>query len=135
MEDNRTKTELLAEIASLREKLYEGKGALADGSGASGQMDAGCKALNNSLQLQISRHVRSDEIIHKILEVTSTVAGEEFMCTLVRQLASSLEMRYVFIGELLDEHRARTLAFWANGMFADNFEYALKGTPCKEVQK
>ena len=134
MEDNRTKTELLAEIASLREKLC-GMGAQDDCSAASGQMNDECKALTSSLQLQISRHIRSDEILHKILKVTSKVAGEEFISTLVRQLASSLEMSYVFVAELVSDDKSRTLALWAKDRLSDNFEYDLKGTPCKEVQK
>ncbi|MCC6502082.1 MAG: PAS domain-containing protein [Deltaproteobacteria bacterium] len=110
MEDKRTKTELLAEIALLKASLKEAAGARPPG------------------------RVRSDEIIHKVLEATSTVVGEEFVRTLVRQLASYLGMSFVFVSDLLDQDTGRTIAIWANGTFLDNIEYALAGTPCKEVQ-
>jgi len=104
-----SREELLAEISSLRNKL-EGA-VLAPGP------------------------ARTEDILQKILQETSSVSGEEFLSSLVRQLAASLDMNFVFVAEVVDDLRARTLAVWTNGAFIDNIEYELAGTPCAEVHK
>lgn len=67
-----------------------------------------------------------------------TVAGAAFFQRLVQNMARALDARYSFITECLEgpdgkPDRVRTIAFWADGGFADNIEYELEGTPCQEV--
>ncbi|WKZ32423.1 MAG: PAS domain S-box protein [Thermodesulfobacteriota bacterium] len=93
------------------------------------------KSVNRSLEMQISKRVRTEELLHTILKATSSVTGEEFLRTLVRHLAVALEFKYALVAEHVGGMKARTLAFWAKGRFADNFEYALEGTPCENVAR
>jgi PAS domain S-box-containing protein len=61
--------------------------------------------------------------------------GVTFFPALVRELATVLKVRYTFVARLLSglPERARTIAVWANGQVADDFEYELADTPCARV--
>ena len=91
------------------------------------------KSANRSLELQILKRTRTEEVLYAILRATSQVAGEEFLRTLVRHLAAALEVNYAFVAECAGAGPARILAFWSRGRFADNFEYDLLDTPCEKV--
>ncbi len=91
------------------------------------------KSANRSLEMQISKRVRTEELLHTIPKATSSVAGEEFLRSLVRHLAVALEFKYALVAEYMGAMKSRTLAVWAKGRFADNFEYVLEGTPCENV--
>lgn len=91
------------------------------------------KAANEALQTEIKQRMRAQEVLNYLIEETSATAGSEFLNALVRHLASALKFRYAFISELMNDGRARTLNFWADGGYSGNFEYALKGTPCEKV--
>jgi PAS domain S-box-containing protein len=72
--------------------------------------------------------------LRAIVEGTATTTGTEFFCALVRELAQALNVRHAFVSELLENKaRVRTLAFWFDGKFIDNFEFDLDGTPCEIV--
>jgi PAS domain S-box-containing protein len=78
----------------------------------------------------------SDEIValRAIVEGTAHGTGEEFLRSLVRHMASAIDVHYAFVAEFADvQTRVRTLAFWERGRIADNIEYDLAGTPCEEV--
>ncbi len=92
------------------------------------------KRANAALETEIKELKKAEVVLHSIIEGTSSVLGEEFLRSLVRNLASTLNFRYALVGELADEGRSiRTLALWANGAFAEDFEYPLKDTPCEQV--
>lgn len=92
------------------------------------------KRANAALQAEIKERRKAEAVLRSMLEVTSSVSGTEFLRSLVRNLAATLDCRYVLVGELADEDRSiRTLAMWANGGFAPDFEYQLKDTPCEQV--
>jgi PAS domain S-box-containing protein len=77
---------------------------------------------------------KSDLTLRKIDEGTAAVVGEHFFHSLTQSLAAALGVRYVFVAELTEpDRRVRTLAFWRGEGFAENFEYALEGTPCQKV--
>ncbi|MDH3972825.1 MAG: PAS domain S-box protein [Deltaproteobacteria bacterium] len=59
--------------------------------------------------------------------------GENFFEALSRYLAHALGVDYAFIARLIDDEHAATVALFARGEIVENFEYALEGTPCKEV--
>jgi len=92
------------------------------------------KRANAALELEIRERQRAESVLHAMLEGTSSVAGEEFLRSLVRSLALALKCRYVFVGELAQNGKSvRSLAMWANGGFISDFEYELKDTPCEQV--
>ncbi len=70
-----------------------------------------------------------------IVEGTASATGDNFFRSLVRNLASALQMRYAFVSEWEDiaHSRVRSLAFWKGSDYGDNFAYALDGTPCESV--
>lgn len=75
----------------------------------------------------------ADEALRYIIESTSKVTGEEFLKTLARQLALTLDLSYILIGELSGKDDVQTLVVWAKGQFVDNFKYDLADTPCENV--
>jgi formate hydrogenlyase transcriptional activator len=76
---------------------------------------------------------RSEQLLHAIIKGTSAVAGQEFFRSLVKHLAEGLGVRWVFVAECLPNLRARSLAFYEDGQFGKDFDYALPGTPCMKV--
>jgi len=78
---------------------------------------------------------RSEELLSAIIQGTVAVTGTQFFRSLVRHLAQGLHVRWVFVAECLPNLRARSLAFWQDTDFGQDFEYALPGTPCMEVAK
>jgi formate hydrogenlyase transcriptional activator len=80
---------------------------------------------------------RAEEALREIAEGTAAATGQDFFYSLVRHLASALQVRYAFLTECLPDvpSRVRTLAFWKGEGFADNFEYDLAPTPCRMVME
>jgi PAS domain S-box-containing protein len=83
----------------------------------------------------ISERMKAEDIFRKINEGLSQVIGTDFFRELVRIISTVLGARYALVGELVGEdlQKVRTTAVWANNDTADNFEYALEGTPCENV--
>lgn len=72
--------------------------------------------------------------LKKIVEGTSKHTGEKFFQSLVQNLAETLDTHGVWVTEYLsDSNRLRSLAFWLNDQFVDEYEYAVEGTPCEPV--
>jgi len=76
---------------------------------------------------------RSEELLRAIIQGTAAVTGTDFFRSLVRHLADGLHVRWAFVAECLPNLRARSLAFFQDDKFGEDFEYALPGTPCMEV--
>jgi PAS domain S-box-containing protein len=83
----------------------------------------------------ISERKRAEDALRSVVIATSAATGEEFFRTLVQHLATSLDLRYALVGELVEPAResVRTLAAWSGDQFAYNFEYALAGSPCNHL--
>src|SRR6266581_7854913 len=81
----------------------------------------------------VTQWKRAENLLHAIVDGTSTATGDAYFRSLLQRLARGLGVRYAFVAECLTGHRARSLAFWNNDAFADNFEYDLRGTPCLKV--
>src|SRR5712691_4011132 len=83
----------------------------------------------------VTQWKRAENLLHAIVDGTSTSTGDAYFRSLLQRLARGLGVRYAFVAECLSGHRARSLAFWNNDAFADNFEYDLRGTPCLKVSE
>ena len=81
--------------------------------------------------------VRDDlRALRDIVEGTARGTGEEFFRSLVRHLASAIDVPYAVVAEFGDVNtRARTVAFWARDRIAENMEYDLAATPCDAVAR
>jgi formate hydrogenlyase transcriptional activator len=71
--------------------------------------------------------------LQAIAEGTAQSTGAEFFRQLVQHLARTLGVEYAMVAEFAGENRVRTLAYWKQGLIADNVEYDLPGTPCEDV--
>ncbi len=86
------------------------------------------------LMRDITERVGPEEV-KIIAEGTSQDTGTGFFYSLVRNVASVLEVRYAFATEWANPEgtAARTIAFWAGEDYCDNIEYSLSNTPCENI--
>lgn len=77
----------------------------------------------------------TERLLRVIVEQTATVIGPDFFSTLVIQMATTLGVKYAFVGEIRQDEpdRIRSLAVCESGILIDQIEYDLKGTPCENV--
>jgi len=83
--------------------------------------------------LSIGAPGRAEELLRAIIQGTAATTGTQFFRSLVKHLAEGLHVRFAFVAECLPNLRARSLAFFQDQNFGQNFEYALPGTPCMKV--
>ncbi len=76
---------------------------------------------------------RAEELLRAIIQGTAATTGTDFFRSLVKHLAEGLHVRFAFVAECLPNLRARSLAFFQDNSFGEDFEYALPGTPCMKV--
>src|ERR1700751_4791006 len=76
---------------------------------------------------------RAAELLNAIIQGTATATGTQFFRSLVKHLAEGLHVRFAFVAECLPNLRARSLAFFQNNDFGQDFDYALPGPPCMKV--
>ena len=76
---------------------------------------------------------RAEELLRAIIQGTAATTGTDFFRSLVKHLAEGLHVRFAFVAECLPNLRARSLAFFQDNNFGEDFEYALPGTPCMKV--
>ena len=77
---------------------------------------------------------KPEELIRYLLEGTSTETGQGFFRALVRSAAMAMNVAGVWITEYLPERKVlRSVAFWMNGAYIEDYEYKLTGTPCEVV--
>lgn len=97
------------------------------------------KALALASPAQLEREVlerqRVETQLKSILDGTASVTGREFFPALVRHLANALEVRHVLLARYCSDScdRLETVAFYKDGDFSENIDYALQGTPCEPV--
>jgi PAS domain S-box-containing protein len=76
----------------------------------------------------------ADPALRAIVEGIEAEVGDEFFASLVRLLASALDVQYAFVSELTPGRQSfRTLALWGRGTLLDNLTVPLTGTPCEAV--
>ncbi|MEA5449578.1 PAS domain S-box protein [Leptolyngbya sp. CCNP1308] len=78
----------------------------------------------------ISERQRQEAALRLIVEGTAAQTGAAFFHTCVRYLAQVLNVRYAFLSEFNGDGTATTLAYWEDDAIAENFTYAIPGTPC-----
>jgi formate hydrogenlyase transcriptional activator len=77
---------------------------------------------------------RPEELIRYLLEGTSSATGEEFFRALVRSAALAMDVAGVWVTEYLADRKVlRSVAFWMNGSYIEDYEYKVAGTPCELV--
>src|SRR3954454_16648690 len=76
---------------------------------------------------------RAEELLSAIIKGTAATTGTQFFRSLVKHLAVGLQVRFAFVAECLPNLRARSLAYFQDNNFGEDFEYALPGTPCMKV--
>ena len=88
-----------------------------------------------SVQEDITERKQIEDALRLVVAGTSHGFGQDFIRSLVRQLAAALRVRFAFVSELCDgrEDRVRILALWHGSGFGDNIEYDTQDTPCAEV--
>src|SRR2546422_271214 len=75
-----------------------------------------------------------DAALRAIVQGVVADTGDRFFSSLVQHLAVALNVPYAFVTEFAaDRTRFRSLALWARGALAPNFEVLLAGTPCETV--
>lgn len=75
-----------------------------------------------------------DLVFWRIVEGTASATGEEFFRALVQNLAKAMGVYGAFLTEFYPEHQtARTLAFWTEDRWIEDYEYPIAGTPCEIV--
>ena len=78
----------------------------------------------------------AEAALRSITASTARLRGDEFLRTLVRDLAQALDVTYVIAGrvvQLAGGEGIRTLAVWGGADFLPNMEYSLLHTPCQDV--
>jgi len=81
-----------------------------------------------------SSMIETQQAIVKIMEGTSGETGKKFFRSLVKNLSIVLDTAGAWVTEFHeDENRLKAFAFWLNGAWVENYEYALGGTPCEPV--
>jgi PAS domain S-box-containing protein len=88
-----------------------------------------------AIKRDITERKWAERAFRFILEGTSSHTGERFYRSLVRHLASALQVRFSLLSKALDHPatRVRTLAFWAGDDFGEDFDKKLRGSPCEGV--
>lgn len=76
----------------------------------------------------------AEALIRHLLEGTSAKIGQDFFRALVRSAALALDVTGVWVTEYLPERNVlRSLAFWMNDHYIEDYEYKIRGTPCEQV--
>jgi formate hydrogenlyase transcriptional activator len=86
-----------------------------------------------ALVFDVTERHRAEETFRAIVVGTASSTGSDFFPSLVKHMASALQVRYAFITECDDGKHAKALAFWKGDTFGENFEFDVAGTPCMKV--
>ncbi|PIQ95340.1 MAG: hypothetical protein COV67_15515 [Nitrospinae bacterium CG11_big_fil_rev_8_21_14_0_20_56_8] len=93
------------------------------------------KRIEDRLQANERKSRATFQQLSSLIHATHPETGQKFLRSLVRQLATTLEVRYAVVGKCQNTEgdAVKTLAVWKGNNFAGNFIYSLKGTPCENV--
>ena len=101
------------------------------------QSPAALEQINQELEAEIQKRIKAENVLKNVVEGTASVTGKDFFSALVTHLGRALNVRHVFLAEVLEDNKEKlqSLAFWAADKLEENFEYDLEGTPCEPVIK
>ena len=91
------------------------------------------EAINQKLEREIAERKLAEQTLQSVVAGTAGVTGQEFFPALVQHLATALDVRNVFVAEMTDTNRLKTLAFWSGDQAAHDVEYEVNDTPCQPV--
>ena len=93
------------------------------------------RARVEELERESAERRRMDDALKALAFGTATATGQECLQHLVRQLAASLQVPYVFVTEFVpgQTDRVRTVAGWCRDHAAAPLEYALQDSPCEQI--
>ena len=76
-----------------------------------------------------------EQALLSVIQGTSWTVAGKFPLTLVKQLATALEVRFAFLAQLHPtiRNRACLLALWNGSGYGNNFEYDIEHKPCEHV--
>ncbi|HME71400.1 MAG TPA: sigma 54-interacting transcriptional regulator [Myxococcota bacterium] len=75
-----------------------------------------------------------NRLLRTLAEDVEAETGDAFFRSIVQRLAQALGVEYAFVSELTrGGTHFRSIALWARGKLAENFEVPLAGTPCEVV--
>ncbi len=88
-----------------------------------------------SVVSDITERKRFATMLKYAVEGTSAATGRNFFRSMVKYLATALDMRYALIGEIdeADCSSLTTLAVWAGGRIGKNFRHTLANGPCADI--
>ena len=82
------------------------------------------------LARDISRDSKIEDALRVVMEGTSEYLGEDFFRSLARSLSLALATDVAMVAETSADGNGRTLAYWCDGAFRENFDYDLNVAPC-----
>ncbi|MGM3305471.1 GAF domain-containing protein [Anabaena sp. WFMT] len=93
------------------------------------------EAISQELEKQVAERQRTEEIMQMIVAATASVTGNDFFPALVENLATALNVAYAMVFETVDNslQKLRSINVWYEDHLAENFDYELINTPCKDV--
>src|SRR5271157_826496 len=75
-----------------------------------------------------------NRLLRTLAEDVEAETGDAFFRSIVQCLAEALGVEYAFVSELTrGGTHFRSIALWARGKLAENFEAPVAGTPCESV--
>lgn len=72
---------------------------------------------------------QAETALRSLMESTAAVTGQDFFSTLAQQLMLALDVQYVLITKLVEDH-LQTLAYWKDGQSQPNINFAVAAAPC-----
>ena len=83
----------------------------------------------------VDERKRGEQALQALAASTASSTDEAFLKNCVRELATSYNCRYAFIGLFADDDKQHieTLTFWSGDDFENNFVYPLENTPCQDI--
>lgn len=94
-------------------------------------------ALDKTRQANIQQPIKTEEVLKKLVADTAGVTGTQFFSTLVKQLATILEVPNVLITQVNPQNpnQLNIIAFCSNGQLQPQLQYQIVGMPCELVLK
>ena len=86
------------------------------------------------IHADISERKRSEQVLRALAE-TGSGKNEGFFEQIIRELATSHNVKYAFIAYLNKNSTdtATTIVAWVNNKIIENFSYSLSDTPCQQI--